>query len=294
MEKINIAELLKDCPKGMELDCTMYKDVCFYKITDDPVFPIHIKRIDGAAIALTKYGGYADSPSAKCVIFPKGKTTWEGFVPPCKFKDGDIVTCKDGGLLVACIYKERKNTESFNHHIALYKGCLGILVNGEIALTDDKLSFATEEEKQKLFQAIKDNGYKWNAETKTLEKLPKFKCGDVVACDCSDGNSQLFIFKEYNDGDTVCYLFLDTDGTLDTDEFAWEIDRLATEREKELLFRAIEEKGYRWNEETKTLEKLIEPKFKVGDKIKPIGSDRYYIIKNIESTIFFSSNMKAT
>ena len=36
--------------------------------------------------------------------------------------------------------------------------------------------FATEEEKQKLFKAIKDNGYEWNAETKTLKKLvkPKF------------------------------------------------------------------------------------------------------------------------
>ena len=33
-----------------------------------------------------------------------------------------------------------------------------------------------EKEKQKLFQTIKDNGYKWNAKTKTLEKLikPKF------------------------------------------------------------------------------------------------------------------------
>ena len=29
MEKINIAELLKDCPKGMELDCTMLDDVTF-------------------------------------------------------------------------------------------------------------------------------------------------------------------------------------------------------------------------------------------------------------------------
>ena len=29
MEKINIAELLKDCPSGMELDCTMYEDVYF-------------------------------------------------------------------------------------------------------------------------------------------------------------------------------------------------------------------------------------------------------------------------
>ena len=37
-------------------------------------------------------------------------------------------------------------------------------------------------EKQKLFDAIKDNGSKWNAETKTLEKLvvPKFKVGDTI------------------------------------------------------------------------------------------------------------------
>lgn len=35
---------------------------------------------------------------------------------------------------------------------------------------------STEEEKAKLFQAIKDNGYKWNDKTNVLEKLaiPKF------------------------------------------------------------------------------------------------------------------------
>ena len=27
MEKLNIAELLKDCPSGMELDCPMYDNV---------------------------------------------------------------------------------------------------------------------------------------------------------------------------------------------------------------------------------------------------------------------------
>ena len=39
------------------------------------------------------------------------------------------------------------------------------------------MRLATEEEKEKLFKAIKDNGYKWNAETKTLEK---FKVGDRI------------------------------------------------------------------------------------------------------------------
>lgn len=35
MEKINIAEILKDCPSGMELDCTSYDNVSFDKISDD-------------------------------------------------------------------------------------------------------------------------------------------------------------------------------------------------------------------------------------------------------------------
>ena len=32
MEKINIAKLLEDCPKGMELDCSVFEDVTLYKI----------------------------------------------------------------------------------------------------------------------------------------------------------------------------------------------------------------------------------------------------------------------
>ena len=33
------------------------------------------------------------------------------------------------------------------------------------------------------------------------------------------------------------------------------------------MFQKIKEAGYKWNTETKTLEKLVEPKFNVGDKI---------------------------
>ena len=68
-------------------------------------------------------------------------------------------------------------------------GCYVGINFGNVLFTEP-LSFApmfecklaTEEEKAKLFQAIKDNGYKWNDETKTLEKLlvPKFKVGDRV------------------------------------------------------------------------------------------------------------------
>lgn len=184
MEKINLVELLKDCPEGMELDCTMYEDVCFYEITDDPVFPVRIKRIDGAAITLTKYGGYADSPSAKCVIFPKGKTTWEGFVPSCRFKDGDILYIYSANPWI-CIYKEGGEEENvYYNYVAIttssfvYYDCSSLCHRNNVK----EIRHATEEEKTKLFNAIKASGYKWNSETKTLEELikPKFKVGDRV------------------------------------------------------------------------------------------------------------------
>ena len=41
----------------------------------------------------------------------------------------------------------------------------------------------------------------------------------------------------------------------------WSFDRLATEEEKQRLFDAIKERGYKWNAETKMLGKLIKPKF---------------------------------
>ena len=176
--KINIAELLKDCPSGMELDCTMYDDTFFYEITDDQIFPIRIKRIDGGIITLTKYGEYSNCPSSKCVIFPKGKTTWKGFVPPVEFKDGDIVF---SGVNLISIFKgiSKGYRDSLHSYVSVGSNCFSIDKN---CWTLENIRFATEEEKQKLFQVIKDNGYKWNEETKTLGKLvqPKFKVGDRI------------------------------------------------------------------------------------------------------------------
>ena len=96
-KKINVAELLKDCPKGMELDCTMYDNCTFEGIEDVGYIDILVKTPSGI-IRLTKEGCYVRHDDyAKCVIFPKGETTWEGFVPPCKFNSGDIlhIDCTD-------------------------------------------------------------------------------------------------------------------------------------------------------------------------------------------------------
>lgn len=183
--RINIAELLKGCPQGIELDCAMFNNpVTFYGMAHIGSDPIMVTTVDGALVTFTKYGQYINSKEAKCVIFPKGKTTWEGFVPPCQFKDGDVVVNASNEDSNAFIYAG-ENEGYYGSYVGLTTGPIPFL------LTDKRLAWvnnqsgirpATEEEKEKLFQAIKDNGYKWNAETKTLEKLvkPIFKAGDRI------------------------------------------------------------------------------------------------------------------
>lgn len=86
-EKINLIELLKDCPKGMELDCVAFNGVVtFHGIVNDSQYPIRINIDDNLSEYLDKYGGFYDRSYCKCIIFPKGKTTWEGFHRP--FVDG--------------------------------------------------------------------------------------------------------------------------------------------------------------------------------------------------------------
>lgn len=181
-QKINIAELLKDCPSGMELDCTLYDNCTFEGIEDIGYINILVKTPNGQ-IKLSKEGCIIHNcNSAKCVIFPKGKTTWEGFKPPCKFKDGDILVHTQNQRLVTSIYRNRVTEFIIGTHCILWDKNEGLTVNVQICCYPDNTRFATEEEKAKLFQAIKENGYKWNAETKILEKLiePKFKVGDRV------------------------------------------------------------------------------------------------------------------
>lgn len=179
MEKINIAKLLKDCKKDMELDCIICNGVKFIELDRNPNFPIVVRANNGYEFSLTKYGQVHNIDDAKCVIFPKGKTTWEGFQRP--FEEGDVVVAEDDESFQLFLLKHLTHSEDDNSYDGYcYFGwdfqCNELFEKGNWRFN----RLATEEEKAKLFQAIKDNGYKWNSETKTLEKLPKFKVGDKV------------------------------------------------------------------------------------------------------------------
>lgn len=219
-QKINIAELLKACPKGMELDCTMYDNVVFECVKQDEPYPINVKiKEPPMTLSLSKTGGWNSYDSAKCVIFPKGKTTWDEFVPPCKFKDGDIVYVKTiNHHEYILIFKEIKNDHIHKYvcftyqRLSIDKCPVCLLADAEI------IRLTTEEERQELFDTIKANGYHWNADTKTLEKLSvpstpeKFyiRIGEIP----SDEKSSVHrgdVVVGYEDGVSV-YDCVETDG----------------------------------------------------------------------------------
>lgn len=264
-KKINIAELLKDCPSGMELNCISYDNVSFDKISSDKKDPYPIfcyitdEKGNRSSISFTEDGCESKRYGAKCVIFPKGKNTWEKFIPPCKFKDGDIIIKRDfiailsfiepgGRIWYHCWY----NTKA--------KGCKIKTDFGIGCINDgDEIRFATEEERQKLFDTLKSSGYKWNAETKTLEKLvkPKFKIGDIVRSkNCPTAGNFVIVGVEKDNYsinlENYCIKFKDQDN----------------------------------------YELINKPKFKVGDRVKPTYNTNQYIIKGITTTHYTLEEVK--
>lgn len=184
--KINIAELLEGCPKGMELYSPIFGEVYLDKIRPHLGIVVTTDKEQGEFKEEFLYDGRYGM-NGECMIFPsKNKTTWEGFVPPYKFKDGDILFAKSVYDWIF-IYKESGNDVDLYKYVSIPHNCsYKFITYDDNPICHKKevseIRLATEEEKKKLFDTIKENGYKWNGETKSLEKLvePKFKVGDMI------------------------------------------------------------------------------------------------------------------
>ena len=182
----NIAEILKDCPKGTKLYSPIFGEVELEKVSRTSI----TVRESCNKMLLEFYADGRWHYNGECMLFPsKDNRDWDNFCPfKDAFKEGDV-------LYIDCNDDEDINEQ--NQYIFILKqineGHINsyCYINGtnqskfeECWLADIEYipRFATEEEKEKLFKAIKDNGYRWNAETKTLEKLivPKFKVGDRI------------------------------------------------------------------------------------------------------------------
>jgi hypothetical protein len=246
--KINIAELIKDCPKGMELYSPIFGKVYLDKIRPHLAIVVTTDKEQGDFKEEFLYDGRYRM-NGECMLFPsKGKTTWKGFHRP--FKDGDIIyVCdeySDAKFTYVAILKQIEKGEKIQSH-CFYNFEDDYFSTHDFLYDGYNTRFASEEEKEKLFKVIKANGYKWNAETKTLEKLvePKFKVGDVI----QDIDTYKVKITEVNIEDE-CYGY------------------------ESMIAKGIGSITFSEQDNWKLVpNKLVKPRFKVGDEIKQIGID---------------------
>lgn len=189
--KINIAKLLKDCPQGMELDCTMYEDVYFDYVDKLNIIHCYIQHeTHKTSITFNQHGTPNSDIKSKCVIFPKGKTTWEGFVPTCKFKVGDRIRHK------TYIRQENIVTEiKDNHYILDNELALTFISQDEYELVPNKFDVTTLKPFDKVLVRCGNNG-SWTpqffAKYRLNSKFP-FECtyNSWSQCIPYEGNEHL-------------------------------------------------------------------------------------------------------
>lgn len=179
-ENINLIELLKDCPKGTKFYTPLCGEVEFEIIEKDN-FPIKLKS-GKLWYTFTKEGYFSTMGTPECLLFPsKDQRDWSKYQRP--FKDGDVITSKGGGIALFSHTQTHFecNNVVYYHCVFFPSQTFKLGLNYGIGCISD-CRLATEEEKYKLFQAIKNNGYKWNNQAKKLEMLitPNFKVGDII------------------------------------------------------------------------------------------------------------------
>lgn len=108
-----------------------------------------------------------------------------------KFKDGDIlVSFVNGERYNAFIYKGT-DKDGFHSYYVGVDACklLSISESPSCRWGISNLSYATEEEKQILFDKMKEQGLRWNAEEKRVEKIRwRAENNKVYYCVGNQGN----------------------------------------------------------------------------------------------------------
>lgn len=279
----NIRDLLFNYPKGTELFCLLFDNVTFEGIDyENGRYPIRIRYGKDKTISLTKYGQYADCENAKCVIFPKGCTTWQGFdIQP---KTGDIVVSKND----CCFnYKGRDDLYYHSYCALTSEGELITEPSDRLVSVEQELRHATPMEKMNFLNRMSKKGYKWFADTNTLVNLSdKFKDGDIVVV--SDTYTWVCYLKSFQDGKVFVHASVCLDDSVrvlnKTNEYLCNISdvteiHMANKEFKDILFEATMEKGCYWNGEEIVEEYYTPVKFN-PEELKPFEKILYRMRDN--------------
>ena len=165
--KINIAEILKDCPEGMKLYSPLFGEVKFKGTSEYGVSILSTKIVGGDYLySFTKngiyYPGYSQS---ECLLVPSSKMRdWTKF-----FKRGDVVYGKND---MYAIFEGWANDDytKFNTTIGFYVFDASFDMV-EVCDTDDFVKVSDEERVAFIADMEKHFGGKYNPETLQVEPV---------------------------------------------------------------------------------------------------------------------------
>lgn len=132
-------------------------------------------------------------------------------------KDGDVCFVKTAaGNCFIFIKRDHKSDEEI-HSYACFDTNLWSLCSAKVSCVCDRQSIrelrpATDEEKQRLFDAMAKQGKRWNAEKKVVEDVPKpyeFKKGEPVLVRYDNGRWIIAVFEKIVDDPDCPYMAFD-------------------------------------------------------------------------------------
>lgn len=201
--KINIAEILKDCPKGMKLYSPIYGEIELWKMYSNSAYPIWIATgIDRKGNFTSDGRLYEKYPSAECLLFPSSEMRdWTKF-----FKRGDVVYSKSGKI--SAIFEGWANDDytEFNTTINFYVDDASY---GEEEICDTNCFVKASDEERATFIANAEKHYNGNFNPDTLQVEPikpecPFKPFDKVLVRDNEGqlwNANYFSYYRENSKD---------------------------------------------------------------------------------------------
>ena len=232
---INIAELLKNCPKGTKLYSPLFGEVKFVRVDKRSGYPIEVIDCNGNGKSFTEFGVYfANHPHAECLLFPSEKVrTWEGWKVPVesKFKVGDWVVRKDGDTFSSDNYAEQITSIEVDE-----KGKF-IWLSSKTWVRDDDIRLWT-------IQDAKAGDVLLDEDTGTIgifEKIYGTHWYSKIYC-----------------GNSTCAIIYANGGAHEMRT------KPATKEQRDLLFAMIKKIGYEWDEEKKELRK-IQPHYDIAN-----------------------------
>ena len=205
--KINIAEILKDCPKGMKLYSPIYGEIELWKMYSNSAYPIWIATgIDRKGNFTSDGRLYEKYPSAECLLFPSSEMRdWTKF-----FKRGDVAIHLSNGCGVLVEEWTDDSYTSFKASVfQLKKG--GFAKRDKRVLSVDDFVKASDEQRDKFISDMeKFFGGKYNPDTMQVEPVQPecpFKPFDKVLVRNNDGQAwRANYFSHYKNAPDYFYV----------------------------------------------------------------------------------------